>query len=249
MIIWRGKSLLDKRTPIVVVATGIRNKSSNSKTGAMVQTWILVDDEHPMEALKTGADAAICGDCPHRGVGGKQRACYVGMYGPGAVWKALRAGHVYEDASRSKTKMAEAVRGRVVRLGAYGDPAAVPVRVWQNLLRYATGYTGYTHQWRSADPALRQLCMASVDSPIESAAAQASGWRTFRVREAGARLFPNEIICPAAEEAGKRTTCQECQLCDGKRDSADRRRNIAIVAHGSGRKQFKSNRLPVLQTA
>lgn len=35
-----------------------------------------------------------------------------------------------------------------VRLGAYGDPAAVPTRVWAELLRYVKQWTGYTHQWK-----------------------------------------------------------------------------------------------------
>ena len=33
-----------------------------------------------------------------------------------------------------------------VRIGSYGDPAAVPTRVWAELVRYAKNWTGYTHQ-------------------------------------------------------------------------------------------------------
>lgn len=32
-----------------------------------------------------------------------------------------------------------------VRIGSYGDPAAVPTRVWAELVRYAKNWTGYTH--------------------------------------------------------------------------------------------------------
>ena len=43
-VIYRGVSRLDGRTPIVVIATGMESKSTNSKTGGMVQTYIVVDD-------------------------------------------------------------------------------------------------------------------------------------------------------------------------------------------------------------
>jgi hypothetical protein len=42
--------------------------------------------------------------------------------------------------------------GRLVRLGSYGDPAAVPVWVWQAVMKQADGGTGYTHQWKDAAP-------------------------------------------------------------------------------------------------
>ena len=41
--------------------------SNNSKTGDMPQTWILVKNVNPIEAVNTGADKLICGDCKHRG--------------------------------------------------------------------------------------------------------------------------------------------------------------------------------------
>ena len=59
-IIYEGRSAID-RAPIVVILTGLK-PSKNSKTGAMLQTWILRADMHPLEALRTGADRAICGD-------------------------------------------------------------------------------------------------------------------------------------------------------------------------------------------
>ena len=42
-----------------------------------------------------------------------------------------------------------------------------------------------------------------------------------------------EILCPASEEAGKRTQCASCLLCGGASVKA---KSIAIVAHGAGRK-------------
>ena len=54
-ILGHGRSLIDGM-PIVVVAT---IKSRNTKTGDMVQTWILRQDMLPTDAVKTGADWSI----------------------------------------------------------------------------------------------------------------------------------------------------------------------------------------------
>src|SRR5690606_5702489 len=121
-------------------------------------------DQHPTEALRTGADRAICGACPLRGVNGSARACYVSVaQAPSAVWRALQRGdypalpgvHVF--------------RHQLVRYGAYGDPAAVPLRIWEAIAERAAGFTGYTHQWRTADPRYSRYLMASADSPEDRA--------------------------------------------------------------------------------
>jgi hypothetical protein len=62
-IIYKGPSRIDG-APIVVLAT---YSNRNTKTGAVVQTYILREDINPLEASKTGADASICGTCPLRG--------------------------------------------------------------------------------------------------------------------------------------------------------------------------------------
>jgi len=62
-IIYKGPSLLDGK-PIVVIATF---SNRNTKTGAVVQTYILRSDINPLEASKTGEDFSICGDCTMRG--------------------------------------------------------------------------------------------------------------------------------------------------------------------------------------
>ena len=51
-VIYKGKSLADNTTDIVVIATV--SKSRNDKTGNMIQTYILVDGVDPREASKTG---------------------------------------------------------------------------------------------------------------------------------------------------------------------------------------------------
>lgn len=235
-ILYRGPSVLDG-APIIVVATGLGRGSLNAKTGNLVQTWILREDISPLEAVRTGADSSICGDCPHRGtiVDGKNvdRSCYVSVFqAPLSVWNSYKRG-IYPDAP------ADVLAGRNVRLGAYGDPAAVPQHVWDQLLAEATSVVGYTHQWR-AFPALARYCMASCDSVADYLDAKALKWRTFRVRSDKDRLLTREVACPASKEMGVKTNCALCKACGG--NSAKARVDIAIIAHGAPSKINAFNR-------
>jgi hypothetical protein len=75
--------------------------------------------------------------------------------------------------------------------------------------------------------------MASCDSVAERVQANMLGFRTFRVAPAtGWTKEKHEILCPASEQAGKRTTCAECRACGGT--SLRARCDIMIPAHGSG---------------
>jgi hypothetical protein len=240
-ILWRGASLIDG-APIVAIAVGLASASSNRKTGAMLQTYILREDLDPHHAVRVGADASICGDCPHRGtlerrpdgtLRNRGRTCYVNVgQGPLGVWRAYKRGRYLEPGQVvSASWLASLGAGRIVRLGTYGDPAAVPANVWQALTLNATGRTGYTHQWRQGfAQALNGLCMASADSEADATTARALGWRTFRVAMPGdlARM-PIEAICPASAEAGKKLTCAQCLACSG---ATGRRGSIVIKAHG-----------------
>ena len=229
-IIYRGASLLNG-APIVAVAI---TKSSNAKTGNMVQTYILADNgQSPLDNARSLADAAICGDCKHRrGLGG---ACYVNLgQGPRAVADGILRG-IYPAGLQAA---AELSAGRMVRLGTYGDPAAVPAYIWQQLVSKAAGSTGYSHQWQSgkAGADIMALCMASADNAMERAAALAMGYRTFRVRAANEALEAGEFICPASEEAGKAKTCADCGACNGGVNT--RKASPAIVVHGSLKTRF-----------
>jgi len=235
-ILYEGPSRLDG-APIVAIATGLARTSRNVKTGAMIQIWILRADVSPVDATHSGADASICGGCPHRGriedgrnVG---RSCYVRTYtAPRAVYAAYQRG-AYPRAG----DLAELGAGRRLRLGAYGDPAAVPAHIWESLCSRADGWTGYTHQWRAA-PGLQPYCMASVDTPEERVEAQLAGWRTFRVRSGDASRMTGEIDCPASAEAGHKTTCAACGLCRGS--SSKSRKSIVIRVHGPGTRAFEA---------
>ena len=232
-IIYRGPSLLNGE-PIVVVAV---TKSSNVKTGDMVQTYILVDNGlTPVINSQSLNDIAICGDCPHRrGLGG---SCYVNLgQGPRAVADGIVRGIYPDNIAMASTLSA----GRMVRLGTYGDPAAVPKIIWDTLLLNAKGSTGYTHQWKNDKAAhVMDYCMASADSADDRMAAIAKGYRTFRVRTESEALLSGEFICPASKEAGKRLTCDTCGACNGGVDS--KKASPAIIVHGSLKGRF----IPVL---
>lgn len=239
-IIYRGPSLLDGK-PIVVVAV---ISDRNRKTGDMLQTYILVDGAHPFDANKSGADYSICGNCPHRGVAHNQpdkklalkRTCYVNL-GQGVliVWKALQKGF-YPQISGHEA-IAALGAGRMVRVGTYGDGAAVPAYVWESLLSRAKGHTAYSHQ--SGVPCSSfsaEIFMQSADTLSEAQEAWGKGRRTFRVVASVADIVKGrEILCPASEEAGKRTTCAACGLCAGASIKA---KSIAIPVHGAGATHF-----------
>jgi hypothetical protein len=120
----------------------------------------------------------------------------------------------------------------MIRWGAYGDPAFISREVVESVSSHAKGRTGYTHQWQSVVSAWgRSYFMASCDSPQEYALAANMGWRTFRVSPKGDNTkLQGEISCPASAEAGKRTVCADCKLCDGTSYN-DRRKSIVIQDH------------------
>ncbi len=222
-IIYNGPSLLDGK-PIVVIAT---YSNRNTKTGKVVQTYILRSDINPLEASKTGQDFSICGSCPMRGEVttdpkrkiAKGRKCYVN-FGQGVliVFKSYKRGVYKEGDPRTMG------RDRFVRVGTYGDPAAVPSEVWDELLAECETWTAYTHQkpWRP------DIAMQSADSYDEAKAHWAEGRRTFRVIvDLGDIDKSKETLCPASKEAGRRVQCTACKLCKG----SSLAKSIAIVEH------------------
>lgn len=258
MVVWRGASRLDGVTPVVVLATydsnPLRSASANGKTGGMVQTWILVDGAEPLDVLMSGGDAAICGTCPHRGpASGGSGACYVNVgQAPNSTYRAYRrdGSRVVgrrKDGSHPDDSVpfdVEVFRGRVVRFGSYGDPAAVPVEVWEAIRAVARDVTGYTHAWRSASPRFAAFAMASADTVEEGREARRAGYRSFIVRGVGDPKPRGAVTCPASAEAGHRTVCASCLKCSGT--GSGRRGDVTIVAHGSSARKFRPLPLSVV---
>jgi len=235
VILHEGASLLDGK-PIVMI--GIR-KSNNNKTGNMVQVFYIRTDIDPMSANKSGEDFSICGSCHLRGkphnrdnkATADERGCYVMLLGILAIYKAYKAGKYPTLPTHEWGKF---VAGRTVRLGAYGDPACVPTEINRNFIHGADGHTAYSHQAETVgadyDPT---ICMRSADTLDDARKAWAKGERTFRVGHLTSMVKGKEILCPASEEAGRRTTCDKCKLCSGMTINA---KSILIPAHGTGKK-------------
>lgn len=232
-IAYEGPSEIDG-APIVVIINRIDQDSENEKTGALVQSFILRSDVAPTDALKTGQDASICGECQHRPKLAKTNGaapCYVNVgRSVRSVYEAYRRGR-YTRADHAT--IARALAGKIVRLGTYGDPAAAPVQVWERITRYALGRRGYTHQWDRPGfdaAAWGRLVMASADTIDEAAKANLLGMRVFRV-SIGVDKQPGETICPASAEGGKKSTCAKCTLCAGTSIQA---RDVVIADHATG---------------
>ncbi len=237
-IIYNGPSLLDGK-PIVVIALP---HSQNKKTGNMMQTYILRSDIDPVTANKTGEDYSICGHCPLKGTitenpkakTAKNRGCYVIVWrDPLSVWKAFKNNRY--TAIGEPALLRQLGQDKKIRVGSYGDPAAVPFTIWESLISQAKLYNAYSHQSgiQTADfhP---EAYMYSADSEAEARDAWAKGVRTFRtIDHVDEVITEEEILCPGSKEGGRVTTCSNCGLCGGSSVAA---KNIAMVMHGSTKK-------------
>lgn len=226
LLVYEGPSALNGER----IAAVLTLRSSNTKTGDVPSLWIMPADVSPIEATRSGADASVCGDCPLRPVNGG--GCYVVLLrGALRVWRTYNRGGY---PSCDPEELGAFVYGRAaIRLGAWGDPAALPATWWikfeqglARLRRYRRPTVlGYSHLWRLR-PDLARWCMASVHTEHDASAAMSAGWRPFLAtleppasKVAGRHTF----LCPASNEAGNRLTCTSCRACDGRRDGSDLR--------------------------
>jgi len=230
LILYKGPSALDRSREIVVIAT---LSSNNRKTGDMVQVWILSEDTHPVQLSADKLDDVICGNCPHRqSLGG---ACYVNIgQAPASIFKAYKRG-LYP--SYDPSIHAGLFKGRKIRLGAYGDPAAMPFEIAEHIVSLSDGHTAYTHQQKHKgfDERFLSLCMVSADTPKQAAAAHAIGAKTFRIAVDITDKFDGEIECLSDS---KGISCHDCGICKGSSAPV----SIVIAVHGSRKGNFLNNR-------
>lgn len=258
VILHRGRSIFDGSPYVVIMPLG---KSTNDKTGSMLQTYIIRSEVHPAVAVRNGGDKAICNDCPMLGLAVKQadyagkgkrkwRSCYVNVgQGPGSIYRAYKRGR-YVD--YMPTEHDQYIAGRKIRFGSYGEPVLIPLPLLRHLAGISAGWTGYTHQW--SNPALRgyrDFLMASVHGTSgawSSEHARSLGWRYFRTTHDGAPQ-DHEILCPASKEAGHRLSCNQCNLCDGagRRAKGLEMVNVYIPGHGGKAVMGAVRNLPILQ--
>lgn len=238
-VVYSGPSMIDGQ-PIIAVVTGLARRTRNAKTGDMAQLWVLRADMSPLDAIKAGCDSTVCGNCPHRGQATGKRSCYVNVgQAPMAVWRGVQRGTA---ATMAPVNVSLALQrlNRPIRLGAYGDPAALPIAVIKQLCAFAPGWTGYTHQWRTC-PELAPYVMASCDTFNDYLLATSIGWRTFRVLAPGEMADNGEIQCLSD---AKGMTCAQCRRCNGLR--SHQLHNVFIDVHGSGASNFSANRSTVV---
>ena len=194
LVAWRGPSQNDGNT-IRVVLYCLRGGSKSRKTGPMAQVLICPDDVPPHVSVKTGTDFSVCGNCPLRPASGGGCYCNLGAYFP-RVWETSN------DLSDDLNAACEALHrsGLRVRIGSWGDPAAVPFDVIAALTASARGpngkacHTAYTAAWETCDPRLREIAMASVLSETEMTKAERAGWATLRIRTPDMPVLQGEVI-------------------------------------------------------
>lgn len=230
-VMHEGPSLIGKGD-VAAIAT---LNSANEKTGNMVQVWIVPKEGGTLAAVQKGDNSAACGSCPligtpeqtKDGVKIRNRVCYVNLGRlDSTVLKAYNNGR-YPPYNR---KLYERwLRGRDIRLGAYGDPVALPDSLIEYLASVGSGYTGYSHQLFSIEreraDRLAQLLMVSCHTPSQHNEALRRGWRPFTVIANGQHVPENAVECPFYTRG---VQCDRCQLCQGASKKA---RPVFVRAH------------------
>ena len=257
MIIYEGPSILDG-APIAVIATF---GSRNPKTGTMIQTYIIRTDMSPMEASKAGKDSSVCGSCIHRhSLGG---GCYVTLFhAPLSIYKAYKRGSY--KSLQDDPKLIKKFYKANIRAGSYGDPAAVPVHVWQQLKDVSSGWTGYTHQMKHKrfDAAIlgafygQEMRQAQDEGRIQdlkfdpdaaildyAMVSADTPKQALSYHAKGLKTFRVSVegapILPNEIECSNTSeeglTCAQCLKCDG---ASHKGKNIVITVHGTRSKRY-----------
>lgn len=249
-IFYQGPSFLPGSEGIEIIGV-ITFGSKNKKTG---NTWTIYyfpssvlnvemkDGGLLKHLIHEGNDKAACLGCIHGSQGDQD--CYVlpTMFkGNSRMIEGLqRRG---QDAYISMELLLALLQEYLpkVRFGGYGDPVSLPLYLSQQIVTAAKGNVlGYTHAWNRIPLDDRSLyakfLMASVDSEMQAAFAQAKGWRTFRVGQKGKdKPTKAEFNCPASKEMkekiGKVITCEDCGLCKGQ--LATTNKSTFILSHGA----------------
>lgn len=213
--------------------------SQNSKLGEgnMLHTYHFSIDQVRFSNLKL--DGSSCLDCPlsytNSSEEGESGGCYThkGFMGMGLrsmlkrlnkLWHKGKIEVYSAERMNSFLGAIEFLKPELIRFGVYGEPVLLPIQVVQKL-SHISPYTGYTHQWSKPEyQQYRHFFMASTHNSFETAIANDMGWRTFNVG-----ILDNAVNCPASKEAGKKTTCVSCKLCNGSNGNS--KKNIYINPH------------------
>ena len=226
----RGYILWETRN-LVCIAT---LKTTNRKTGNMIQLWFLEKGKTPVESVKSGSDSkTVCKGC----LFSNGRGCYVNAgQAPQQIWKAYHKG-VY--GFLPVKEYSKVFSDRKVRFGAYGNPSLLPVSLVKRISETSTGWTGYFHDWQDMKPARARkyadFLMVSTETEKSRKKAERMKLRYFHVSPFQPK---NTRECLATS---KGLTCEECLLCVG--NSKPKQKSIWIDPHGSRKKKASEQAL------
>lgn len=118
--------IIHETSNLVAIAT---TDTDNSKTGNMIQIWIMSKLVHPVESRRTGHDSTLqCQGCPYA----SNQGCYVSPLALMAIWRAFKAGS-YSHLEFGTLAWNAFFDGSSVRLGAYGNPSMLPLAMLQDI--------------------------------------------------------------------------------------------------------------------
>ena len=217
-----------KRDEIINVIT--LTASQNKKLGWFKN--VLGTYHFSPEQLEGGIekDSKSCLDCPLSYTSGNGK-CYThkGLQRLGllSMLKRLRKLSIEDwnvDSFNKFTDQLKSFNIDLFRAGIYGEPIYLSIDEIQQLKALSKNMTGYTHQWSKPEfNEYSNFLMASTHSIFETNLANGLGWRSFNVG------IIEGVNCPASKEAGKRTTCASCGLCNGSTGNSSK--NIYIKQH------------------
>lgn len=212
------------------IVVNFQFETSNSKTGDLIQNNFIPFDWINSDAkISTLSDTKVCFDCDHGK--SKKATCYVrkgqsemGLASKVRSLRKIGLDNIPELSPELEADLLEAIEGRGVRFGSYGEPILLGHELVNKISKRAKFWTGYTHQWHK-NPWAKDYFMASVETTLLDKAAKNMGWRTFFV---GDSVGSENVTCPASKEAGNKATCETCKLCMGTQSKA---KSVKILKH------------------
>lgn len=213
----------------------------NEKTGKGAAVSIfskhqIYDDEPAAKMFAQSKTATNCLSCPLR-----DGRCYTSkgnmarglMAQKRAILKRYKKFEDIPEVTLERSlqlpqEIRKLVQGKYFRFGAYGCPTNIPFFWVQAIAGLARSWTGYTHEYR--DPkkqAYRDFFMASTHTQKDIDFAESLGWRCFTAVLEGSEP-EKQVNCPASFEAGRKTTCDRCKLCQGASKKA---KSVWIYKH------------------
>jgi hypothetical protein len=210
------------------------SQTSKLGFGYAIQTYHWSIDQ--VQSLDIKQDKKNCFDCPLSYSNGGGCYTHNGQIGAGlkAMLKRLHRLHNENKIKPYDDKLFNAFIGFVeatypvdlTRLGAYGEAVTLRKNIVEELVRLGKKHTAYTHQWKKGN--YQDYFMASVHNETQRLASKTLGYRAFLSINKGEKV-ENSANCPASKEAGKKSTCVLCGLCNGNKSG--NKKDVYILKH------------------